>query len=132
MLLIHNLSQLLDAFNNCSIGLFDFDDVIQSAQVSVQDVLEEISKVSGGEGPILIHRTAEYQLHAILMQPADAKILKHLSPREWLYVVSGSIAFGDLIVEEQHGMQLPSATDGSTELKCRSAKQCVALHLSVN
>lgn len=126
MLLIYHLSQLLDAFNNCSLGLFSYEDVIRSAQVPAEE-LHEFLPEAWSATPVKVHDNPDYRLDLLMVSPADTIEVARQYQQEFVYTVSGQIMLNGTTLAAGSGAVIPH---GSAQIR-GSGERSLVLHLRV-
>ncbi len=94
-LLIQNFDQFLDALNNCELGIFDYDEVLQSAEINVDELAEYAEWHTESYCKKEIYRRGDYYVEVGCWENGQSSEI--YSPPagkdERILVVDGKLAF---------------------------------------
>ena len=91
-LLIHNYDQFLDALNLCGIGVYEYDEVIQSTELAYEDVLQSWQESAGENSSKLVLEKDHCLVYVHQILPnQNLTIDFESSHATWIRAVNGSL-----------------------------------------
>ena len=91
-LLIQNISQLVDALYSCSMGIFDYQEVMESAELTPSDIAYAASWSAEGYTRNVLERNEDFELILICWEPGqETPIHDHNHQRGWVRMIDGQL-----------------------------------------
>ena len=127
-LLIQNFDQFLDALNNCELGIFDYEEVFESAQIETSELDKYIFWNDEEPSITEVMERGNFEVKVICWKPNQSLARESKKDLvEWVYVAKG-VLVTDLSsgsIKEKESLEVTTAT----QLKNGSNGELITVHM---